>query len=292
MKLSIVILNYNTVDHLKACLQSIKQSKDKIKKETIVVDNDSIDQSIFMVKKNFPQVKLIKNKTNLGYSAGNNLGLKKAKGDLILLLNSDTKILPTTLTTMTSFMDQNPGVGVSTCKVILESGELDPASHRGFPSPWNSFTYFTGLEKLFPRTKLFGGYHQGWKDMSKPHEIDSPAGAFYLTRKKVLNKVGLLDERFFIYAEDLDLSMRIKQAGWKIMFVPSTKIIHLKKSSGRRKKTDGNLDSQAQSIRHQTSQHFFETMKIFYSKHYQNQYPAPVRWLTLLGIWIVSKFKN
>jgi len=284
MKLSIIILNYNTKDLLRACLSSVKASTDKLKKEIIVVDNASKDSSVAMIKQSFPQVKLIQADANNGYAAGNNLGLKVAKGELILLLNSDTKINKSTLQTMVEFMDNHPKVGVSTCKVVLKNGRPDPAAHRGFPTPWASLTYFLNLEKLFPKTRLFGSYHQGWKDMTKAHQIDSPAGAFYLTRSQVLDQVGLLDERYFIYAEDLDLSLRIKKKHWLIMFVPTTSIIHYKKSSGRQ--------AVSLKLRKQTSAHFFATMKLFYDKHYAQKYSPILRWLTLTGIWLISKLRH
>lgn len=276
MKLSIIIVNYNTRKYLLAALQSIKVSKDKIAKEVIVVDNASTDGSASLAA--------IKNKHNLGYATANNQGIKKARGEFILLLNSDTKILPETLQTMVDFMDEHPDVGVSTCRVELEDGSLDPACHRGFPTPWASLTYFLGLEKISLQSKLFAQYHQSWKNFGVPHEIDTPAGAFYLIRKKVIDQVGLLDENYFMYAEDIDWSLRIKQAGWKIMYVPDTKIIHYKKKSGR--------DTTDPHLRSRTSGHFFQTMKLFYDKHYKDRYPWAIRQLTLFGIWIVSKIKQ
>ncbi len=284
MKLSIIILNFNTKDYLSQALQSIKASHDNLAKEIIVVDNASTDGSAAMVKNKFPWAKLIIAPKNNGYATGNNLGLKKAKGELVLLLNSDTKILPLTLEIMVKYMDDNPYVGVSTCKVELVDGSLDPACHRGFPTPWSSLTYFLGLEKAFPHSQIFSGYHQWWKNLNLPHEIDTPAGAFYLTRKKIINQIGLLDERYFMYAEDIDWSLRIKQAGWKIMYVPTTKIIHFKKKSGR--------DTNDPHLKRRTTSHFFQTMKLFYDKHYQDKYPAIIRWLTLAGIWVVSKLKK
>lgn len=292
MKLSIIIINYNTPDHIKRCLQSIKQVKDNIKKEVIVIDNASIDQSVRMIKSQFPWVKLIRSDKNLGFAGGNNLGLKQAQGKYILLLNSDTRVLKNTFKAMIDYMDQNPEVGVSTCRVELTSGKLDPACHRGFPTPWNAFTYFSGLEKLFPRFKPFAGYHQGWKDLNIIHEIDCPVGAFFLTRKKIIDKVGLLDERFFIYAEDIDWAFRIQKAGHKIMYVPATKIIHYKKASGRKKTQKGKVTQDVHKIRRTTSYYFFETMKQFYNKHYKNKYPFIVRWLVLSGIWLISKVKK
>ena len=276
MKLSIIIVNFNTKGYLKQTLQSIKVSHDKFEKEVIVVDNASTDGSVTLAT--------IKNEHNLGYAAANNQGIRKARGEYILLLNSDTKLFSDTLQTMVQYMDYHPQVGVSTCAVELENGNLDPASHRGFPTPWSSFAYLSGLEKMFPKSRLFGQYHQGWQDIDQPHEIDTPAGAFYLTRKKVVDQVGLLDERYFMYAEDIDWSLRIKRAGWKIMYIPYTKIIHFKKQSGR-------ASSSAQ-LRQKTSAHFFDTMKLFYDKHYSHKYPWIIRWLTLSGIWLVSQFRN
>ncbi len=284
MKLSIIIVNYNTKDYLRQVLQSIKQSRDNLTKEIIVVDNASTDGSQAMIRHHFNWVKLIQASQNLGYAAANNLGLTRAKGEYILFLNSDTQILSDTLTTMIKFMDQYQDVGISTCRVELPGGQIDPASHRGFPTPWAALTYFTGLETAFPKFRLFGQYHQRWQDLSAIHEIDSPAGAFFLTRKLILDAVGSFDDRFFMYAEDLDLSLRIKQTGWKVMYVPTTKIVHHKKKSGRH--------SADPHLRRITSQHFFTTMKLFYDKHYQHKYPKPIYWLVLFGIWVISKLKQ
>ncbi len=284
MKLSIIIVNYNTKDYLHEALQSIKASRNKFQKEIIVVDNASSDRSSDMIKQDFPWVKLINIPRNTGFSAANNLGLKHARGEYVLFLNSDTQVSPDTLSAMIEFMDQHPRVGVSTCRLESPSGQIDPASHRGFPTPWAAFTYFIGLEKLFPKSHLFGQYHQGWKNLSSIHEIDSPAGAFFLTRKKILDQVGSFDDRFFIYAEDLDLSLRIKKIGWQIMYVPTTKTIHHKKKSGRA--------AADPDLRQRTRQHFFATMKLFYDKHYQHKYPFIVRWLVLLGIRVIRSIRN
>ncbi|HBU21448.1 TPA: glycosyl transferase family 2, partial [Candidatus Beckwithbacteria bacterium] len=221
---------------------------------------------------------------NLGFAGGNNLGLRYAKGRYQLLLNSDTLLQKDTLVKMVNFMDQHPKVGLSTCKVILKSGKIDPASHRGFPTPWAAFTYYFGLEKLFPRSRFFSQYHQGWKDLSVTHEIDSPVGAFFFLKREALNQAGLLDEAFFMYGEDLDLAFRIKQAGWQIVFTPITKITHLKGASG--------LAAPAKKQRLVTNKNFFEAMKIFYRKHYNKRYIFPLRWLIFLGIYLVEKVKH
>ncbi|MBI4999286.1 glycosyltransferase, partial [Candidatus Gottesmanbacteria bacterium] len=225
--------------------------------------------------------KLIKNKKNLGFAAGNNIGIKASSGKYILLLNSDTIVFPDTLVSMYRYMDTHPEVGVATCRVEFPDGQLDPACHRGFPTPWASLTYFLGLERLFPKSKIFGRYHLGFLPMDKLHEIDSPTGAFYLVRQEIIDKVGFLDEDYFMYGEDLDWSYRIRQAGWKIMYYPYVKIIHLKKQSGR--------VGENPEVRKQATCHFYETMKIFYKKHYKAEYPGVVTVLILLAIEVKKR---
>ncbi|MCL5090383.1 MAG: glycosyltransferase family 2 protein [Patescibacteria group bacterium] len=309
--ISIIILNFNTKDLLKQCLESVIKSTvysrqktvDKI--EIIVVDNASEDGSIEMIEKEFLEkekkvqddkkdkirIKLIKNKENLGFAAGNNVGLKEAKGRYILFLNSDTIVFPQTLEKMVKYLDENPEVGLATCRVEFLDGTLDPASHRGFPTPWRSFTYFLGLEKLFPHSRLFSGYHLGHLNQNETHEIDTPTGAFYLVRKEILDKIGSFDERYFMYAEDIDLSLRIKKTGWKVMFVPIAKIIHIKKQSGRAKKVQGKITEAAKKIREKTISYFFDSMKTFYDTHYKNEYPWIVREVVLGGIWLFTQIK-
>ncbi len=273
MDISLIIVNFNTRDLLKDCLSSVVHSMEEshLSGEIIVVDNDSSDGSASMVEKQFPQVLLIKNMTNQGFARANNKGIKQAHGKYILLLNSDTILFKDTLKNMFDFMEKHKDAGVATCRVELANGNLDPACHRGFPTPWVSFTYFSGLEKLFSGSKLFAGYHQTYKDFSKPHEIDSCSGAFYLLRKEVVDDVGLLDEEYFMYGEDLDWSYRIKQKGWKIFYNPDTKIIHFKKRSGRYHPN--------KTIKNKTTEYFYSTMKLFYKKHFEKKYP-----------WIVTKF--
>lgn len=288
--LSIIVLNYNTRELLKNCLKSvadgIRSLTEVPKIEVIVVDNGSTDGTINELKKlqaPSSNMALIESKKNLGFAAGNNLGIRKAQGKYILLLNSDTVIEHNTLSEMFSFMEKNPDVGVATCRVELSNGKIDPACHRGFPTPWASLTYFMGLEKLFPKTRLFGQYHLGFLPMDKPHEIDSPTGAFYLIRKKVIDKVGLLDEDYFMYGEDLDWSFRIKQAGWKIMYYPYVKITHFKKQSGRAKDKG--------ELREETDKYFYETMKTFYQKHYANKYPPIINSLIMMAIEARKRLK-
>lgn len=290
--LSIIILSYNTKDLLKRLLLSILNSKkDGFKIETIIVDNASKDGSVPMVKNNFPDFKLIINKRNLGFSKGNNKGIKIAKGKYLLFLNSDTLLSKDTLVKMIKFMDENEQYAAATCRIELSDGNLDPACHRGFPTPWAAFTYFSGLEKLFPKSKIFSQYHQGWKNLNKLHQVDVISGAFFMIRKKVLDKVGLFDEKFFIYGEDIDLCYRIKQLGYKICFYPGTKIIHYKKQSGRARDKGKIITQKDLKIKEKTRKYFYDTMKLFYDKHYRDKYPFLVRYIVLWGIWLMSKLK-
>lgn len=290
--LSIIIVTYNTRELLMKCLVSLYHCNTAIvqnKTEIIVVDNGSMDGTVGELKnlkteKQKNNLIIIENKENLGFSKANNIGIRQASGKYILLLNSDTVVFPETLASMIQFMEINLKSGSATCRVELGDGNLDPACHRGFPTPWASLTYFLSLEKLFPSSKFFGQYHLGYLPMDHPHEIDSPSGAFYLVRREVIDQVGLLDEDYFIYGEDLDWSYRIKRAGWKIMYNPLVKITHFKKQSGR--------ENEDPKLRQETQKHFYETMKLFYKKHYQDKYPKIVTFLILLAIEVKQKLNS
>lgn len=273
--LSIVILNFNTVDLTRTCLQTVFASKlGKYTMEVIVCDNGSTDQSREMIRKEFPLVFLIDNKKNLGFAAGNNPGIRKAKGRYVLLLNTDTEIPQNTLRVMLTFMDNNSEVGASTCKLLLTDGSIDPACHRGFPAPWAAFSYFLKLEQLFPKSKLFGGYHLGYKNFETIHEVDVISGAFFLVRKEVIIQVGMLDEEYFFYGEDMDWCYRIKEAGWKIIYNPTVTTLHRKKQSGR-----SNVDTVR---RKRTEMYFYQYNKLFYKKNYEGKIFPPLLWFIYL----------
>lgn len=270
--ISVIILNYNTLDLTKLCLQSLRKSKLGLcTMEIIVCDNASTDGTLEMVKKEFPDVIRIQNGRNVGFAAGNNPGIKKAKGRYIVLLNSDTEVEPNTMRSMIMFMDAHPKAGAATCKLLLMDQTMDPACHRGFPTPWNACAYYAKLEKLFPKVKLFSGYHQLYKDLSTIHEVDCISGAFFLVRREVIETVGILDEEYFMYGEDIDWAYRIKKAGWQIWFTPEVTVLHKKKQSGR---------SHASRERRVKTQTFFITYnKLFYKKHYEKKYPWMITFL-------------
>ena len=263
MELSIIIVNFNTKDITQACLNSIKKYAKGVVYEIILVDNGSTDGSIEAFKK-YSDVHVIANENNLGFAKANNQGIKIAKGNYILLLNSDTEIQEDSIGTMVRFMDGHPKAGASTCRLLLPSGQMDPACHRGFPTPWASLTYLAGLEKIFPTVGLFAGYHQGYKNMSIPHQVDCISGAFFLVRREATKQVGLLNEDYFMYAEDIDWAYRLKQAGWEIWFNPETSVLHKKKQSG--------LSHGSVAQRKETERYFHTNNWLFYKKHYQHKY--------------------
>jgi GT2 family glycosyltransferase len=228
----------------------------------------------------------IQNGKNVGFAAGNNPGIRKAKGRYIVLLNSDTEVAPSTIKTMVQFMDAHPKAGASTCKLMLPNGQMDPACHRGFPTPWAAFSYVCKLEALFPTSHLFGQYHQGYKDLRSAHQVDSISGAFFMVRREVIKKVGGLDEDFFMYAEDIDWAYRIKQAGWEIWYNPVVTVLHKKKQSGR-----ANI---LKKRRVTTEIYFHEYNWLFYKKHYKDLYSPlitlAVDMFYMFRLWLLRSF--
>lgn len=290
--LSVIILNYNTKDFLRDCLQSIKKAKtDGLGFEIIVVDNASTDSSVAMVKKEFPEVKLIVNKQNLGFAAGNNIGFKKAKGRYLLLLNPDTIVQSETLKFMVEFMDKHPQVGAATCRIELPDGRLDYACHRGFPTPWNAFAYFSGLARTFPKTKFFTGYTLTHLSLEKIHEIDSGCGAFLVIRRQAGEEVRWLDEDYFWYGEDLDFCYRLKEKGWQIMFVPPVKIVHYKGAASGIIRHSQKVATATKETKIKSTKASTEVMRVFFQKHYQEKYPKPVYWLVMKGIDLLEKMR-
>jgi len=284
--LSIVIVSYNTRDFLVKCIQSIEETAQDFTYEIIVVDNASNDGSVELVKEKFKDVVLIANKENLGFSKANNLGVKKTSGRLVLFLNADTVVYPLTLKAMINFMDNHKDAGAATCKLQMPNGRIDDASHRGFPTPWNSFSHFSGISKLFPRSKTFGGYNLSYLDLSETHEIDALAGAFMMVRREAGKKVGWWDEDYFFYGEDLDFCFMLKQNGWKVYYMPEFSILHYKGVSGGIKKISKEVTTANKETRKKAQTERFKAMRIFYKKHYETKYPFIVTRLVYLGISI------
>lgn len=257
MKLSIIIVNYNVEYFLEQCLLSVEKALKNIQGEVIVVDNNSVDGSIEMLKSKFPWVTLIENKENIGFSKANNQGIKIAKGEYILLLNPDTLVEEDTFTKVVSFMDAHPEAGGLGVKMVDGKGNFLPESKRGLPTPSAAFYKIFGISRLFPNSKRFSKYHLTYLDKDQTHEIEILSGAFMLMRKSVLDKVGLLDETFFMYGEDIDLSYRIIKGGYKNYYFPETKIIHYKGESTKKSSVNYVFV-------------FYNAMVIFAKKHFSS----------------------
>ena len=292
--LSIVIVSYKTRDLTLECVKSIVKTAKGFTYEIIVSDNDSGDgtvEALTEFKKENHTVPLIilDNKKNLGFSKGNNAGVKISKGRYLLFLNPDTVVHEKTLSTMIEFMDSNPDAGASTCKLEIPNGGIDEASHRGFPTPWNAFCHFSGLEKIFPKSKFFAGYTQGWKDLNTIHAVDAIVGAFMIVPRLVGEKVKWWDEDYFFYGEDLDFCFNIRKAGYKIYYVPTVSILHYGGvSSGIKKSSEGITKANSETkIRVQNAR--FDAMRIFYKKHYSTSYPKLITWAVLKGIDYLHK---
>lgn len=234
MKLSVIIVNYNVKFFLEQCLQSVLGAIKNIDAEVFVVDNNSVDGSVAMVKEKFALVNLIENHKNIGFSAANNIAIKKANGKYILLLNPDTVVEEDTFTKSIAYMDAHPETGALGVKMIDGKGKFLPESKRGLPMPWVSFYKIFGISKFFPKSKKFGRYHLSYLPENEPNEVDVLCGAFMMISKKALDAAGLLDETFFMYGEDIDLSYRIQKAGFKIVYFPETTIIHYKGESTKK----------------------------------------------------------
>jgi O-antigen biosynthesis protein len=255
MKVSVVIVNYNVRYFLEQCLYSVQNALKNIAGEIIVVDNNSVDGSVALVKEKFTQVTMLENKKNTGFSAANNQGIAVSKGEYILLLNPDTVIQEDTLEKVIDFMDKHPLAGGLGVKMVDGKGNFLPESKRSLPTPSVAFYKIFGLARLFPKSKKFGAYHLTYLDKNDIHEVDVLSGAFMFLRKSALEKCGVLDESFFMYGEDIDLSYRLQLAGYKNYYFPETTIIHYKGESTKKSSVNYVFV-------------FYGAMKIFARKHF------------------------
>jgi GT2 family glycosyltransferase len=267
---SAVIVHYETPAVLASCLMALRSSADTTI-ETFVVDNASRRFEARGLAEALAGATVIRNNRNAGFAVASNQGLREASGRYLLLLNPDTFVEPDTLPVLVRYMDDHPDVGCVTARLVLENGRLDLACRRSFPTPLTAFYRMTQLSRLFPRSRRFGAYNLTYLDQHSEAEIDSPCGAFMMVRASLRESVGLLDERYFMYGEDLDWAFRIKEAGWKVMYVPSARATHLKRASSR-------------SNRARTIRAFHDAMRIFYRDHYAGGYPRILSWLIYRAI--------
>jgi N-acetylglucosaminyl-diphospho-decaprenol L-rhamnosyltransferase len=275
--LFIVIVSYNVKPLLRDCLRSVFASEG-VQSEVVVVDNQSSDGSAAMVREEFPEARLIESPRNGGFAYANNLALRdylaRPSSDrprYALLLNPDTVLPPQALAEMVAYLDARPRVGAAGPKLLLADGSLDYACRRSFPSPEVAFYRLTGLSALFPRSRRFGRYNLTYLSPDVETEVDSVVGAFMLVRGAAIEEVGLLDETFFMYGEDLDWAFRLKERGWSIRYNPAVTVLHYKGQSSRQRRGRATLE-------------FYRAMDLFYRKHYARQHSAVVNRLILAAI--------
>ena len=294
LDLGIVIVSYNVRDLLRDCLASVYDSRGELTFDVCVVDNDSHDGSAGMVADEFPQVRLVRAE-NRGYAAGNNLGLQEfgfgrdgsepgaagmsapgsARPRFALLLNPDTILPPSALADMLQFMEEHPQAGVVGPRLVRADGSLDRACRRSFPTPQVAAYRFSGLGRLFPNSPRYGRYNLTYLSPDLTTEVDAVVGAFMLIRGEALTEVGLLDEQFFMYAEDLDLCYRIKQRDWQVWYNSGVTVLHYKGQSSRQRSKFANNK-------------FYETMRLFHDKHFKEQSPFLVNWLIYAGVGLLG----
>jgi GT2 family glycosyltransferase len=273
MTLSIVIVNYNTEKLLRSCLESVYAGANGTPLDIWVVDNNSHDNSVAMLKSLFPMVRVIQNPSNVGFSRANNVVISQSRSDYILLLNPDTLIIGDAIERVVKFMKEHPEVGIAGCRVLNRDGTLQLACRRSIPTPEVAFYRVTGLSKLFPRSRVMAKYNMTYESPDRMHEVDAVSGAFLMIRREVVDQIGPLDERFFMYGEELDWCLRTKRAGWLIMYCPEAQIIHYKGESTK-------YNSRKAAIE------FHRAMYLFHRKHFARDYSPVTNFFIYAGIGV------
>jgi GT2 family glycosyltransferase len=272
MTLSIVIVNYNTERLLSGCLESVYAGANGTPFDVWVVDNHSRDGSVSMLKSRFPRVRVIENNVNAGFSKANNLVISQSRADYILLLNPDTLIIGDAIERVVKFMNEHPQVGIAGCKVLNRDGTLQLACRRSIPTPKVAFYRLTGLSRLFPNSRTMAKYNLTYESPEQAHEVDAVSGAFLMIRRRVIEDIGPLDERFFMYGEELDWCLRAKRAGWTVMYYPSAEIVHYKGESTKSNSRKAAIE-------------FYRAMYLFYRKHFAPDHSPLTNGLVYTGIF-------
>lgn len=289
---SVIILNYNAQIFLRETLKSVTMQKG-LKVETIIVDNNSTDNSKAMVKKEFQTCLWIQRESSINFSMGNNAGLPFAHADTILFLNPDASFTkPTDLKKCYNKLWSDKTIGTLTARINLAlTGGIDVTCHRGFPTPWAAFTHFSGLSKLFSNTPFFNQYTKNYLGYTTEHEIDAVGGMFMLMRRKVGEQVGWWDEDYPLYGEDIDFCYRIHEAGYRNLYWPQVTVLHYKGVTTGMSKQSREVTTAKDETTRRVKGWSIQAMEIFYKKHYVKKYPFFINWLVFLGIKVM-KFRR
>lgn len=273
MDVSIIFVNYKTPDLTIQAVRAAIASAEGLSYEIFVVDNGSGDDSVPRIREACPAAKMIESAENLGFSGGNNLALREASGRYLLLLNTDIVVHDDAIPKSTAYMDAHTGAGILGAQVLLPDGRLDHACHRGFPTPLSSLYYFSGMARRHPADPKYTGYTLSHLPRDTTHPVDTVMGAYMMIRRETMEGIGLLDEDYFMYSEDVDYCYRAKEAGWDVIYFSEATATHYKYGSRRKRRI-------------KTLRDFYHSMWLFYQKHYKRRYPLPVTIVVYLGIRI------
>jgi GT2 family glycosyltransferase len=295
--LSIIVVTYNGLDITLKTLEAYEKAcsaDQRHRYEIIVVDNASQDGVDDAVAEKYPQVRLIRNSENLGFSKASNIGFEASEGRYCLFSNADIEVTEETLPTLIALMDESSHVGACTPFLrLVTTGGIDWGAHRGFPTPWAAFTYFARLARLFQGSrqlsKVFGQYHLLDRDLTVPHEVDVIRGGFFFVRRDVFVLARKWDEDYFMFGEDIDLCYQIKKMGYRIMFYPQATALHYHGVTTGLKSYSQGLSYIDPEVKKKVYHSFFDTMKLFYTKNYETEYSGLVRWLVFLAIELKRK---
>jgi len=291
-ELAIIIVNYNTRQLLDDCLDSVfRADAPKGGLQVVVVDNASVDDSMEMVAKKYPAVISVQNSENLGFAKANNIGVDAADARFVLFLNSDTVIKRYSLVKPLKYLKMHPKVGAITIKLFLKDGTIDFDNHRGYPTPWASISKFLGLAKIFPKSILFNSYHLGFQKLDKIHQIPVAAGSYMMMPTKLFKDIGMWDETYFFYGEDIDLCYRINEAGYSIVYYPKVSTLHLRGASSGLRKENSKTAVSDKANRIRVAKSSANAWKIFYKKFYSKRYPKIVTAFVLAGIAVKGKLR-
>ncbi|KKQ48536.1 MAG: Glycosyltransferase/rhamnosyltransferase [Candidatus Woesebacteria bacterium GW2011_GWD1_38_10] len=281
-ELSIIILNYNTRELLDGCLRSLEKVINEIYFEVVVIDNGSEDDSVEFVRKKYKWVKIFETGENLGFAIGNNFAKDIVNSEYVLFLNTDTVVPAGTLSGSLGYLKKHK-LGALGCKLILPDGSLDKDARRSFITPWIGLVHlFLKLDRIFPRSKLFAKYWYGYIPDDKIHEVDALQGAFFLTTKNILDKVGWFEEDYFLDGEDIDLSWKIKNLGYKIVYYPEVSIVHIKGATKGKNRKSKKYISFNDKLKYRLSG--VDSMEMFYRKRLWDRYSLILNYIVLIGI--------
>lgn len=278
MDLSVCIVSMNTRDLLRDCLDSLFSDTARHSFEVIITDNGSSDGSLEMLTKNYPQIKVISNASNLGYTRPMNQALQAGVGRYLMQLNPDTLLHPGLIDTLVDYMDANPQVGICTPKVLNRDGTLQKQCRRSAARPWDAISYILGLSLLFPKSRFFGRYLMEYLPDDQIAEVEAVSGSCMLIRRLLIEQIGYLDEQFFAYQEDAEFCFRARKAGWKIFFVPQAQITHFGGLGGSR------------FVPYRGIYAWHHSFYLYYRKHLAREYFFLINGLVYLGIGIKLLF--